>query len=198
MKNRIWRRLFETVPQGGGIWIQKCVVSSTDIRWCSKVAEMKAMGTPGWGKIFPEKNLVGKYFFELDFAGDPSILGEIPVVKDSQFKWKIEGSRTKSSSKKYFPTRFFAEKIFPHPGVPIAFISATLEHQRMSVELRAQLWIHIPPSGFFSNNRIHDMQTKWCFCTHLTWNNPNNPNNHQLRWNLSPDPGGIWRQTIAF
>ena len=124
-RKAIWRRLFEKKLKGWGLWIQSYALSSTDIRWCSKVAEMKAMGTPGWGKIFSEKNLVGKYFFELDFAGDPSILGETPFVKDSQFKWKIEGSRTKSSSKKYFPTRFFYEKIFPHPAVPIAFISAT-------------------------------------------------------------------------
>ena len=52
---------------------------------------MKPTSTPGWEKIFSEKNLVGKYFFELDFAGDPSILGEIPFVKDNQFKWEIEG-----------------------------------------------------------------------------------------------------------
>ena len=97
------------------------------------------MGTPGWGKFFSEKNLVGKYFFELDFAGDPSILGEIPFVKDSQFKWKIEGSRTKSSSEKKFATRFFSGKISPNTGMTIAFISATLEHHRMSVEKTAPL-----------------------------------------------------------
>ena len=84
------------------------------VRWCSKVAEMKAMGTPGWGKFFSEKNLVGKYFFELDFAGDPSILGEIPFVKDSQFKWKIEGSRTKSSSEKNSRRDFFWKKLPQH------------------------------------------------------------------------------------
>ena len=74
------------------------------------------MGTPGWGKFFSEKNLVGKYFFELDFVGDPSILGEIPFVKDSQFKWKIEGSRTKSSSENNFATRFFlCRQYYIHP-----------------------------------------------------------------------------------
>ena len=41
---------------------------------------MKPMSTPESEKIFPEKNLAGKIIFELDFAGDPSILGEIPFI----------------------------------------------------------------------------------------------------------------------
>ena len=58
---------------------------------------------------------------------------------------------------KIFPDEIFSEKNFPHPGVPIAFISATLEHQRMTVEKTAPLSFHIPPPplSILSNNRIH-------------------------------------------
>ena len=96
------------------------------------------MSTPGSEKIFPEKNLAGKIIFELDFAGDPSISLMNSPYKIKGISPKIEGSPTKSSSKKYFPARFFSGKNFPRPGVLIGFISATLEHQRMSVELTAQ------------------------------------------------------------
>ena len=95
------------------------------------------MSTPGWGKIFSEKNLAGKYFFELDFVGDPSISLMNSPYKIKGISPKIEGSPTKSSSKKYFPMRFFFEKIFFQSAQLIASFSATLEHQRMSVELLA-------------------------------------------------------------
>ena len=116
------------------------------------------MGTPGLEKSFEKKISSGKFFSsskKLATLRFWLILGEIPCVKNNQFKWKIEGSPTKSSSKKYFPTRFFSEKIIPLPGVPIAFISATLEHQRMSVELTAQLSFHKPPPLAVSDNRLH-------------------------------------------
>ena len=116
-----------------------------DIRWCSKVAEMKPMSTPGWGKFISEKNLAGKIIFELDFAGDPSISLMNSPYKIDRISPKIEGSPAKSSLKIIFPARFFSGKIFSGPGVLIGFFSATLEHQRMSVEKTAELSIHNPP-----------------------------------------------------
>ena len=41
---------------------------------------MKEDGYAGPQEFFPEKNLAGKIIFELDFAGDPSILGEIRPI----------------------------------------------------------------------------------------------------------------------
>ena len=70
-------------------------------------------------------------------------------------KWPdVHHPPTLVSSKKSFPVKLFFLIFFLLKSSIISFISATLEHQRMSVELRAQLWIQYPPLAFFSNNRL--------------------------------------------
>ena len=53
-------KVIEIGLRGGGLAQKVCVALSPDIRWCSKVAEIKAMGTPGLEKIFQEKISSGK------------------------------------------------------------------------------------------------------------------------------------------
>ena len=79
-----------------------------DIRWCSKVAEMKGMGTPGSGQFISEKNLVGKYFFELDFVGDPSI----SLIYKGNSPYKIKGISPKIKQHRRVTNKIELEKIF--------------------------------------------------------------------------------------
>ena len=78
----------------------------------SKVVEIKGMVDPELEKKFQKKISSGKYFSSscnLAALRFLVILGEIPVVKSSQFRWKIEGSPTATSSKNIFPMIFFSE-----------------------------------------------------------------------------------------
>ena len=97
----------------------------------------------GFKKSFFEKKISSKYFFsepeKLAALRFWLILGEIPCVESSQFKWKIEGPLTFRALKKYISMRFFFQKIFFKSGLLIASICATLDPQRTSPEMMAQL-----------------------------------------------------------
>ena len=73
------------------------------------MVEMKGFIGPESEIFFSEKNLIGKIFSRARRAADPSILGEIPAVKGSQFKWKIGLSPTLTGSENIFPIIFFSE-----------------------------------------------------------------------------------------
>ena len=118
---------------------------STDIRWCSKVAEMKPMSTPGWGKFFPEKNLAGKIIFELDFAGDPSISLMNSPYKIERISSKIEGSPAKSSSKIIFPARFFSGKNPVGPHSHLLSFSRLADLPELSPENHTLILTQTPP-----------------------------------------------------
>ena len=117
--NRYMKTVIWDSGSGGGLWNVYGAVSRRGIRWCSKVVEIKGMVDPELEKKFQKKISSGKYFPELEMLAALrfwAILGEIPVVKTSWFKWKIEGPPSCTSSEKYFPMRFFSETFFPGPA----------------------------------------------------------------------------------
>ena len=79
------------------------------------------MISPDLKNIFSKKNLIGKIFLELEKVGDPSSLVDLGrnslyFIREIPFIHK-ENQRVVnfSSSRKFFPMRFFLKKYFLNP-----------------------------------------------------------------------------------
>ena len=57
--------------------MSSAAVVDSVVRWSSKVAENDPMIGLIRKIFFPKKNLIGKFFLELEKVGDPSILGAL-------------------------------------------------------------------------------------------------------------------------
>ena len=101
-------KVIEIGSREGGLALEVYAALSPDIRWSSKVVEMKGFIGPE-SEIFFRKKSHRENFLPSSTSCRPFDFGRNPAVEGSQFKWKIGLSPALTGSENIFPTICFSE-----------------------------------------------------------------------------------------